>query len=197
MSRYPFFLLLPVLVASRPAAAQEAATSFTGPRIEATVGLDQLRFDLSEVGSAGRGKASDLGYGAALGYDVALSPSLLGGLEAGVNLSDGAFHSGDAVDGGYLRKRRELTLAARLGAAITPNALLYGKLGYANLQVRPSRTNTGVESSDVRDLDGLLLGAGVEVKVSPAAYLTSEYRYTNYSDGYAGSTIKTGIGFRF
>lgn len=197
MSRYPFFLLLPVLVASRPAVAQEAASSFSGPRIEASVGLDQLRFDLSNVGSAGRSRTSDLGYGAALGYDIALSPSLVAGLEAGVNLSDAAFTTGDAVDGGYLRKRRELTLAGRLGAAITPNALLYGKLGYANLQVRESETTAGVVSGGVRNLDGLLVGAGAEVKVSPNAYLKSEYRYTDYRDGYSGSTVTTGVGLRF
>lgn len=197
MSRYPFFLLLPVLVASRPAAAQEVASSFTGPRIEATVGLDQLRFDLSDVGSARRGKTSDVGYGAALGYDVALSPNLIAGLEAGVNLSDATFATGDALDGGSLRKRRELTLAARVGAAITPSTLLYGKLGYANLQVRESATTAGVETGDLRNLDGLLVGAGAEVKVSSGAYLKSEYRYTDYRDGYAGSSVMTGVGFRF
>jgi opacity protein-like surface antigen len=33
------------------------------------------------------------------------------------------------------------------------------------------------------DLDGVLVGAGVEVKLTPSAYRKSEYRYTDYAGG--------------
>ncbi len=175
------FALLAALAAT-PAVAQDAA-AFQGPRVEATVGLDQLRFDLSNIGGTGRDKASDVGYGFALGYDKAVSPSMVIGAEAGMNFSDVSY-ADDA-----LRSRREFDFSGRIGTPVTHNALLYGKVGYSNLQVR--------ELDQVRDLDGLLLGAGAEVKVSPAAYLKSEYRYVTYGNGYSTNGILTGVGLRF
>lgn len=172
-----------------PAFAQTAADAFTGPRAEVTVGLDQLRFDLEEVGGAGRAKASDLGYAAAIGYDVALTPTLVAGVEAGVNLSDTSY----TTTTGRLRERRELTLAGRIGAPIGDNALLYGKVGYANLQVREQ----DLIANTRRDLGGVLLGAGAEVRITPRAYLKGEYRYTDYAGGYVGNNVMTGIGIRF
>ncbi|QKR99500.1 porin family protein [Sphingomonas sp. CL5.1] len=176
------FALLAALAAATPAAAQDAA-AFQGPRVEATVGLDQLRFDLSNIGSAGRAKASDVGFGFALGYDKAVSPNMVIGAEAGMNFSDVSY-ADDA-----LRSRREFDFSGRIGTPVTHNALLYGKVGYSNLQVR--------EVDQLRNLDGLLLGAGAEVKVSPVAYLKSEYRYVTYGDGYSTNGILTGVGLRF
>ena len=161
---------LSALCAATPAAAQDA-TAFQGPRVEALVGLDQLRFDVSNIGGTGRDKSSDIGYGFALGYDKAISPKVLIGAEAGMTFSDVSY-ADDA-----LRSR------------LTANTLLYGKVGYTNLQVR--------EIDQVRDLDGVMLAAGAEVKVSPNAYLKSEYRYANYGDGYSTNGILTGVGFRF
>ncbi|WP_375251091.1 outer membrane protein [Sphingomonas sp.] len=171
-----------MFVAASPASAQDAA-AFEGPRVEASVGLDQLKFDLGNLGGTGRAKASDVGYNVAFGFDRAVSPSLLIGADAGVTLSD------IGADGDALRKRRQIELSGRIGTPLTSNTLLYGKVGYANMQVR--------ELNNQRDLDGVLLGAGVEVKVSPAAYLKSEYRYVDYADGYSSNNILTGVGVRF
>ncbi|WEK41627.1 MAG: outer membrane beta-barrel protein [Candidatus Sphingomonas colombiensis] len=169
-------------IAATPAEAQDA-TAFQGPRVEATVGLDQLRFDLSNIGGAGRDKASDIGYGFALGYDKAVAPKLLIGVEGGMNFSDVSY-ADDA-----LRSRREFDVSGRIGTPITHNTLLYGKIGYSNLQVR--------ELDQTRNLDGLLLAAGAEVKVSPIVYLKSEYRYATYGDGYSTNGVLTGVGVRF
>jgi outer membrane immunogenic protein len=106
-----------------------------------------------------------------------------------LSLSD----NGYATATGYLRERRELTLAGRLGTPIGDNALLYGKIGYANAQVRVE--NLAV--SEKRDLDGVLFGAGAEVRITPRVYLKGEYRYTDYADGYVANNIVTGVGIRF
>lgn len=169
-------------LATTPAAAQDAR-AFEGPRVEATVGLDQLRFDLAAIGGSGRDRSSDIGYGVAVGYDRAVAPHVLLGVEAGTTFSNVSY-ADDA-----LRRRREIDVAARIGTPVSSNALLYGKVGYSNLQVR--------EIGNVRDLDGVLLAAGAEVKVSPMAYLKSEYRYANYGDGYTSNGILTGVGIRF
>jgi len=174
--------VLSALCAATPAAAQDA-TAFQGPRVEALVGLDQLRFDVGTIGGTGRDKASDVGYGFALGYDKAVSPHLLIGVEGGMTFSDVSY-ADDA-----LRSRREFDVAGRIGTPLTANTLLYGKVGYTNLQVR--------EVDQLRDLDGVLLAAGAEVKISLSAYLKSEYRYANYADGYSTNGILTGVGLRF
>jgi outer membrane immunogenic protein len=180
MTRLHILLLTAAMFAGTPALAQEA-TDFTGPRAEASIGLDQLRFDLASLGAGGRAKQS----------------GLIAGIEGGVNFSDVRYTSGDATDGSELRKRRELTLAGRIGTPITPNALLYGKLGYANLQLREDQTVAGVTSSAKDNLDGVLVGAGVEVKLTPSAYWKSEYRYTDYASGVTSNKVTTGVGIRF
>ena len=196
MTRFHILLLTAAMFAGTPALAQEA-TDFAGPRAEASIGLDQLRFDLATLGGDGKAKQSDLGYGIAIGYDAAITPTLIAGIEGGVNLSDVRYATGDATDGNELRRRRELTLAGRIGTPITPNALLYGKLGYANLQLRADQTVAGVTTSATEDLDGVLLGAGVEVKLTPSAYWKSEYRYTDYAQGVTSNKVTTGVGIRF
>jgi outer membrane immunogenic protein len=196
MTRFPRIALAGAMFAATPAFAQDA-TDFAGPRAEASIGLDQLRFDLATLGGDGKAKQSDLGYGIAIGYDAALTPSLIAGIEGGVNLSDVRFATGNATDGSELRKRRELTLAGRIGTPITPNALLYGKVGYANLQLREDQTIAGVTTSAKEALDGVLLGAGVEVKLTPSAYWKSEYRYTDYASGVTSNKVTTGVGIRF
>ncbi|WP_448663443.1 outer membrane protein [Sphingomonas sp. CJ20] len=196
MNAFRITLAATAMAASAPAFAQEA-TDFAGPRVDASIGLDQLRFDLASVGQDGRAKQSDLGYGLTIGYDAAVAPRVLLGIEGGVNLSDNHYVTGDATTGGELRQRRELTLAGRIGTPLTANTLLYGKVGYANLQVREDQTVAGVTASDRRDLDGVLLGTGIEVKMSPTTYWKSEYRYTNYADGVASNKVTTGVGIRF
>lgn len=178
-----------VTLAGQPAYAQTTADTFAGPRAEITVGFDQLRFDLDDIGGTGRSKTSDLGYGAAIGYDLAVNPTLLIGVEGAVNLSDTSY----ATSSGYLRARRELTLAGRIGMPVGDNALLYGKVGYANLQVREQ----DLVGDARRNLDGVTLGAGAEVKITPSAYLKGEYRYTDYAGGYFGNKVLTGVGVRF
>lgn len=181
-----------------PRAQAQDASAFQGAHAEAVVGWSQLRFDLSNLnGGAGRGHPSDIAYGGAAGYDVAVSPTLVAGVEAAVQGSDASLSAGTALNGGFLRARREIDLTRRLGVAVTPGTLLYAKLGYGNLQVRDVRTTAGVTSSKIRDIDGLLAGAGVEVKMSPRTYLKTEYRYGNYADNYASNQVMTGIGLRF
>lgn len=191
----PAFLV--VALTATPALAQSAPDAFTGPRVEATIGFDQLRFDLGDIGSAGRTREADLGYGGAVGYDLALTPTLIGGFEVAVNRSDLEVRAGDSIDGGSLRKRREITVGGRIGTAIASNALIYGKVGYANLQLRRELVVGGVAGGGKDELDGIQLGAGAEVAISAGAYLKGEYRYSDYQDGYFGNVVVTGIGFRF
>lgn len=88
-------------------AAPAYANEFVGPRVEATVGLDDV-VDSADV--------NDVTYGAAVGFDIGVDDFTLGA-EMSV---DNVFN------------RRELGAAARIGYAIEDNILLYGKAGYSN-----------------------------------------------------------------
>ena len=177
---------------AQSASAQEV---FSGPRVEATIGWDQLRFDLG--GTDARAKESDLGYGFAAGYDQQLSDTLIVGVEGAVTFSDADYATGDLVDGTGLHAKRELGLFARVGTPLGQNGLLYGKLGYTNLRMRSSLTADSVTTSDTKNLDGVAVGVGAEVGIGGGAYLKSEYRYSNYQDGFAKNDILTGVGIRF
>ena len=199
-SRFACAALLAVAV---PAAAQDAepaaAPSFTGVRVEAIAGWDQLRFDLADYGLTGTNKESGLAYGAVIGFDAPLGPKLVGGLEAGASWSsnDDGFTNGTTSYGYELG--RDLHVAGRLGLRAGDSALLYAKAGYTNLRVNLATTDatTATTISTRTNLDGLLLGVGAELGLGPSAYVKGEYSYSNYEDDVSRNRIMTGIGFRF
>lgn len=82
------------------------AADFTGPRIEATTGYQDVT-----------GNRTNLTYGANAGYDVKVLGPVRAGVEVGV---DNVFD------------RRNINVGARLGVKICDSALAYAKVSYAN-----------------------------------------------------------------
>jgi outer membrane immunogenic protein len=177
-----------------PAAA--SAETFTGPRVQVTAGWDQLGFDLARYGP-GHGKESGLGWGAEAGYDFAVGRNLVAGIQAGVSASDAGHAYSDSTTSHDIDAGRDIDVSARLGMRVSRNALLYGRAGYTNFRVDDTSTTAGVTTIRATNLDGVLIGAGLEVAISPAAYVTSEFRYSNYQDGISRNQIRTGLGVRF
>lgn len=206
-----------VALAAGPAAAQ----TFTGPRIEGTVGWDQLRYDLGSAAESTTTKTtkerrSDLGYGVTVGYDRQVTPTLIVGVEGGVTFSQGDYTSNGFPVGDTVHVRRDLSAAARIGTRVGSNALLYGKVGYSNLQLGVDTVQGGFDPAagfggvigagpgatatttyGRRNYDGVLLGVGAEVGLTANTYLKTEYRYTDYQDGVARQNVLTGFGIRF
>ena len=197
MTRNALSLFLVSCAASTPTLAQTASPTFTGPRAEGDVDWNEIGFDLSKIGSTGRSHGSDIGYGGNVGYDVALSSTVIAGVDLGILGSENRYVFGTSTTGGTLRERRELDASARLGTRIGPNALLYARLGYANLQVRQATTASSITSGTLRDVDGVLAGVGGEYALTRKTFAKLEYRYTNYASGYEGNTVLTGLGIRF
>ena len=110
-------------------------------------------------------------YGANVGYDYDLGNAIVG--------ITGEYQDSDDTG-------RELAIVARAGAPVGSNALLYGLAGYSNLG-----SGTGYH------LDGVRVGAGVEVAVSPKVFVNLEQRYSNYEAGVDGFQTVAGLGFRF
>jgi len=155
---------------------------------------DFVDFNASLDGLGGQGGAFTLGAG----YDHQLdSKFVLGAFidytwhdaetEASLSLSG----LGDDTIRGRIGFdiRDELSVGARLGYLVTPNALVFGTVGYSWIDVSDTvlSASAGDESlsltlADNGSFSGWFLGAGVEAKLTDSISLKAEYRYTN-TDG--------------
>jgi outer membrane immunogenic protein len=167
--------------------AQEAGpgSGFTGVRAEGLVGYDET-----------------LTYGGALGFDFQSGRAVLG--VEGEYLESEDEECGPTVVpvGGQVCAfvGRDLYLGGRIGVAIAPNTLLYGKAGYTNIRIGAfldGGTGGGNNLLFSEELDGVRVGAGVEQKLGRNAFIKGEYRYSNYEAGQRKHDGVVGIGFRF
>lgn len=178
---------------------QTPAQAFAGPRVEATIGLDQSGDD-AFFGE----ELTGMRAGGAAGFDVAVGKRVTLGVEAGIgwmvagNTKIGPFPPGDP-NTYKLSAGRDIDVSGRLGYALSPKTLIYGKVGWAS-QSYDVRT-TGGEAAGHGKSDGLRLGAGLEQKLTSNIYAKAEYRYTSYTE--VGNLkndrhqLLTGIGVRF
>jgi outer membrane immunogenic protein len=190
------------LMTANTAFAQEAektpAQSFAGPRIEATIGLDKSSDDrFLDNGVTG------MRAGGAIGYDIAIGKRVTLGVEGGIgwmvagNAEVGPFPP-TVPDNYKYSAGRDIDVSGRLGYALSPKTLIYGKAGWAS-QSHHVETSSG-QSYNWKS-DGLRLGAGLEQKLTSNIYAKAEYRYTRYEDNGIDKKdrhqLLTGIGVRF
>jgi outer membrane immunogenic protein len=193
MRKSVILLLLAGTIAT-PAFAQESAP-FSGPRIEGIIGYDHL-------GVEGEG-ADGINYGAAVGYDLQRGNGVFG-IEGEIGDSSSDACVADTVITGdelCARTGRDLYIGGRAGAVVGRNLLIYGKAGYSNARVRldyeDGTAATAADFSAGDNLDGIRVGAGLEYALSSNAYLKTEYRYSNYEQGFDRHQVVGGFGFRF
>lgn len=168
-----------------PAQAQDPVRpTFEGPRVEAVVGTDSKLF-----------------YGGAIGYDMQRGRTVLG-LEGELDLSNHKrCETLDITinDRLCVRGRRDVYIGGRIGFAVAPGTLIYGKVGYTGLRERVTY-DAGSASGSFRYVDrrdGVRVGAGIEQRIGDHAYVKGEYRYSNYERGDWKHDGVVGIGFRF
>lgn len=139
--------------------------------------------------------------GGAVGYDLAVSPHWVLGVEAGVGQTLGAevtwapFLTTEGTSRERVARRAEFDLSVRAGVRVAPKTLLFGKLGVvqrrweSELIDLPGDTRTRGHDNPLR------VGAGIEQDLGGRSYLKSEYRYT---DAFSGQhQILAGLGMRF
>lgn len=204
------------LLASLGASAAYAE-DFSGPRIEAHVGWDQVGLDATyddgvDTFSAD-GSKSGVMYGVGVGYDYQMSSVVLG-VEANFDMADTKRCSEVfGLDEACLKAKRDIEVSARVGALLNPNMLFYVKGGYVNGKVKATYVDfedilPSISESDTRS--GIRAGAGIEFKTASKAYLKLEYRYTDYKDwtlsdpdlgdlraGFDRHQVVAGVGYRF
>jgi outer membrane immunogenic protein len=151
------------------AAPATAQTSFSGPRVEATAGVEDV---------INARETSDVIYGLNAGIDapVSFNPNVRVGVEV---TTDQIFD-----------RDRDIGANVRLGYVFNDKYMLYGKAGYANYR-NINAFNKG------RELEGFRVGGGVEYALTPNLYTKVEYKYSDF-EGKAGKHgVAAGVGFRF
>jgi outer membrane immunogenic protein len=181
-------------VSAVPAAAQDSAP-FSGLRVEGVVG-----YDAADV----EGENSDgVTYGAQVGYDVRSGNAVFGVEgEATDSTVDECVNDVTVVgDELCVGAGRDLYVGGRVGAAVSENVLLYGKAGYTNARVGldydDGTADDALDFEEGENLDGARVGGGVEVALGPNSYAKTEYRYSNYEQGFDRHQVVAGFGFRF
>lgn len=207
-------IALAIISLATPAFGQD----FTGPRIEAHVGWEQVGasgtlddgFDVYDVD----GDKSGVAYGVGIGYDFALSDALIAGVEASFDMSDTKKCSEVfGLDRACIKAKRDLEVGARLGQKLSPTTLVYVKAGYVNGKFGLNYVDfedilPSFSISDTRS--GYRVGAGVEALLGSKTYIKAEYRYTDYGNwkysdpdigalnvGFDRHQIMAGVGYRF
>ena len=166
-------IIFAAAVALGLSAAPAMAQDFQGPRFEVTAGADDVKNGVD---------ATDITYGAALGYDLQFGKVVAGVDATAANVFDKA----------------DLGVGARLGYTLNKNVLAYTRVGYTNLD-RP-QTCTGTRPVVCRvapNLEGLTLGGGLEVKLAGPAFVKAEYRYSDFDGGVGRHGGLVGLGIRF
>jgi outer membrane immunogenic protein len=178
MKKIAFAAAAIAAVAATPAFAQDDAKTVTfnvGP----VVGWDHVRL------SDGTDSGSDDGvlYGVNAGADFVVGQ---GGMFVGIEGEITDSSTGEAVtdvftagDSASIDASRNLYAGVRVGTRVGTHAKAYVKGGYSNGRFNETYDDGVTTFKGHEDLDGWVLGAGVETKLAPVL-LRLEYRYTNY-----------------
>ena len=198
-------------VAAVLAPAPLLAQDFGGLRLEGRVGWDNVGVGL-EVDEGVQSEefdedASTISYGGEVGYDLSFGSAVVGAY-GGADFAQ-ADVCGDLLGGdeACLEAERNLTAGARIGFALTPEALLYAKGGYSNARVRATYSGLGdlFDLEDSASRSGYHIGAGAELGLG-RFYGKVEYVHTRYEDFDLGASssgsvrrnqLLAGLGIRF
>jgi outer membrane immunogenic protein len=175
------------------------AQGFTGGWVDARGGWDSVQLKISTDDFGVSSSKSGFLYGAAAGYDFALSSNVVAGVSGGIYGSTAKACFDDGEDGVCLKAGRDFEALGRIGYIVNPAAMIYVLGGYANGQISDQN------SDDSETRGGFRIGAGVEYAVSTHVALKAEYRYTSYkkeefdggSFGFNRNQVLLGVGYRF
>lgn len=193
MRKFVLAALLAGTIAA-PALAQQGAPQ-GGLRVEGVVGYDRTGVEDEN--------ANGVLYGVGVGYDVQAGNAVVG-IEAEATESSGdecVSATVIATDQLCANLGRDLYVGGRVGALVGSNTLLYAKAGYTNARIgldyEDGTAATAADFSTRRNLDGVRAGVGAQFGLGANSYIKTEYRYSNYEDGFDRHQVVGGFGFRF
>jgi outer membrane immunogenic protein len=185
-------------------ATAASAEPFNGPFVGVQAGWsqDDVGTPSTPLGDVGVNRSQDsLSGGVFLGYDYKISPRVVVGAEAGVQLgADDSIVRDNGTSLVTIDPKRSLDLTARAGYLVNDDTLVYARGGYTNARVRTSiQDSAGIRSASA-DRDGWLVGGGVEHALSDNVSARLEYRYSDLGEGDGGfdrHQALFGIAYRF
>lgn len=184
------FIALTAVATAALAATPALAQAPQGPRVEALVGYDAVRIDLSDAGIDDKFKDEGVLYGVGVGYDFALG----NGASLGVDLEASDSTAKESNIEGTLKAKRDLYAGGRVSFPLgADGSNVYLKGGYTNARFTAS---DGVISAS-GNADGFRLGGGAQFALQGKAYIGGEYRYSNYEDGLERHQLAATVGTRF
>jgi outer membrane immunogenic protein len=181
-----------------------AAEPFSGPFVGVQAGYERSELGTvsGPLGTSAIGRSNDTVTGGIFaGYDYKLSPRVVLGAEAGINLTDND-DLGTTVGGNRIAidPERSMDLSARLGYLVDDRTLLYARGGYTNVRAETTIANATTLRSGISNLDGWLIGAGLERSLSDSISTRLEYRYSDLSEGdgeFDRHQVLFGVAYRF
>lgn len=202
-----------VVAVAAPASATDA-TKFNGPRIEGRVGYEFVNSGVRNITEFGqRGQFGDDAsgekpvYGVEAGYDMPLGNFVFGGY-VGFEHTDTTIRSPSSPY--EFKTKGNFTAGVRGGFAVTPDVLIYAKVGYSRGNQKPSMflagSNPALFNNYDNSRDGIHVGGGVEVPVIDRFYVRADYVFHRYNSFDVGSDqrlrfnrheLVAGFGVRF
>ncbi len=186
--------------AAMPAQAQE----FDGPYIGVQAGWNRAEVADATIEAQpidAEVSRDALVLGGYVGYNHQINDRFLIGAEAGFS---GAFDdelraqaAGAAIT---IDPRYSFDLTARAGYLVNDKTLVYARGGYANSRVRTTLVTDDATTRVSDNLDGWLVGGGVERALTDKVSARLEYRYTDFgNDGgqYDQHQALVGISYNF
>ena len=181
-----------------------AAEPFSGPFVGVQAGYERTELGTvsGTLGNLPVGRLNDTVTGGIFaGFDHKLSPRVVLGAEAGINLTD-SDDLGTTIGGNRIGidPERSMDLSARLGYLVDDRTLLYARGGYTNVRAETTISTAAAVRSDSSNLDGWLVGGGIERSLSDSISTRLEYRYSDLSahDGkFDRHQVLLGVAYRF
>jgi outer membrane immunogenic protein len=203
MKSLSFFTFAALLALPSIAQAQdEGSAPFTGFH----VGIDANRTD-TEVKQDGAPKArkgvNRVSYSVirlSAGYDAAIAPGVILGVETGVGVNKARRITQPSLAGGVFRYQPRIgyDATARIGFTPSSKLLIYGRGGYRWLRGDRQISGQVIGNSRIKRTDGgITYGAGIEYAVSPSFGLRTEFNRTNYSRNLTQNIVSVGAQIRF
>ena len=190
------------LAAGLGTAAQ--AEPFNGPYVGVQAGWsqDDLGTPSTPLGDVAVDRSRDsFSGGVFAGYDVKVSPNVVLGAEAGLQVAADDRISRDTGSALVtVDPKRSIDLTARAGYLVNDDTLLYARGGYTNARVRTAVQDAAGLRSASADRDGWLIGGGVERAISDNVSARLEYRYSDLGEGdgrFDRHQALFGISYRF
>lgn len=186
------FYALAAVLAFVPCAAmaQDNDAKLDGVRLEARIGYETPTVSDSsgiyKIGSA-------VSYGGEIGFDLKVGSKVQVGPYAVYE-----FSSVKLCDtGACIKEDGNLGVGGRIGVAVSPNAVIYGKVGYTHITFSANAAFGSGSASK----DGVQGAIGVDYNINRNVYLMLEANYGDYGNiggvNLARRQLAGGVGFRF